>query len=244
MPVTLTNIAFQALSLGVLAAFCWMIYAFRTQTVECLTRALTFPSGDGGEKIGKGDKQLYDNFIVVSMTLGAISIGLVTVKLTAAALTAGTGIPGTLQWRLAGLAGTAGIEGLPSWVAVAAVGAVAAVVVTVVMAQTGLLKAAGGITLSQKFTDAIVLMKKNWLAAASLFTVPLATVWTGMNPVRDRVAAYIFAGVIVTLAALFVAHTLSGFLKQKVSLLVWFLYLCTVEIFPVCALVLTAIKSI
>ncbi|MDR1671050.1 MAG: DUF4271 domain-containing protein [Alistipes sp.] len=243
MPVTFTNIAFQALSLGVLGVFCWMIYTFRAQALHCLVSAVTLKTADAASQ-GSGDKQRYDNFYGVAMTLGALSVGMGTVKITATALAAGTGTPGTIQWRLAGLAGTAGIEGLPAWTAIVAVMAVALMAAVVVMAQIGLLKAAGGVTLSQKFVGNIVLTKKNWLAAASMFTVPPVAVWTGVNPERDRVTAYVFAIVIVTLAALFIVHTLRGFMKQKVSVLVWFLYLCTVEIFPICAVVLAATKSV
>jgi hypothetical protein len=243
MPVTFTNIAFQALSLGVLGAFCWMIYAFRAQVAQCMVGAFTLAASEGPGP-GSGDKQHYDSFYGVSMTLGALSAGMGAVKFTAATLAAGTGTRGTLQWKLAGLTGAAGVEGLPPWIALVAVLAVAVVTVTVTMAQIGLLKAVGGVTLSQKFVGGIVHTKKNWLAAASMFTVPLIAVWTGVNPVRDTITVYIIVAVMIILTVLFVVHTLRGFMKQKVSLLVWFLYLCTVEIFLICAVVVVAMKSV
>jgi hypothetical protein len=242
MPITFTNIAFQSLSLAVLGAFCWMIYAFRAHAAQCLLNLVNFSSGENPWP-GSGDKQLNNTFLNLAMSLGAISIGLGAVKFTSSLLTAGTGTPGTIQWRIAGMAGTYGIDGLPHWVAPAAAFAVALLPVVIVLAQASLLKVAGGITLSSKFADAIVNTKKNWLAAASLLIIPPVAMWTGINPLRDQVIGYVIAGVVVALTTLFIIHTLRGFLRQKVSLLVWFLYLCTIEIVPISAVVLVAIKG-
>ncbi len=112
MPPTLGNIAFQALSLAVLGAYCWTIYRFRPQVAECLSGLVAFSPGD---RDGVGNKRLYDRFLSMAMTLGALSAGLAAVKVAAAALAAGTGTPGTWQWRLAGLTGTAGMAGITSW---------------------------------------------------------------------------------------------------------------------------------
>lgn len=241
MPTVLGNIAFQALSLGVLGVFCWMIHAFRAQAVECLRSTVKFSGQEGG---GVENKRLYDRFLNFAMALGALSAGLVVVKAGAALHCEGTVTPGIRRWHLAELAGTSFPAGIPAWVAPAAVFAVAAVAACIALAEMGVLKAAGSLTLSKTFTTVIVQLKRNWLAAASILLVPLAAVWTGMNPVRDTIVAYLIATIMVALFLLFVVHTLNGFLKQKVSLLVWFLYLCTVEIFPVCAVALAATKSI
>jgi integral membrane sensor domain MASE1 len=82
------------------------------------------------------------------------------------------------------------------------------------------------------------------MAAFTLITLPLVVMWSGVNPARDRWIAYLIGGVIVTFAILFTIQTLGGFLRQKVSLLVWFLYLCTVEISPLCAVVLVVARNV
>jgi len=43
-------------------------------------------------------------------------------------------------------------------------------------------------------------------------------------------------------AALYLKETLNLFLSKKVSILHWFLYLCTVEVFPVSLLWLLAVR--
>jgi hypothetical protein len=241
MAAIVQNIAFQALSLGVLGAYCGMIYAFRAQAAECLKNTVVFPRTSAAERAGTGNLQSFSRFPIVAMTLGVFGVGIAAVKVAAWLLSSAAfgaveaaGIPGILVTPRA----------VPLWVAPAAVVAVALAVTCVAMVGMGILKAAGSLTLSEKFTDEIALARRNWMAAASILIVPLATVWTGMNPARDRVIAYMAAFVVVALAMLFVAHTLRGFVKQKVSLLVWFLYLCTVEVFPVCALVLAAVKNV
>jgi hypothetical protein len=218
-----------------------MIYTFRAQAAECFKGVFKFSSRDAA---GVENKRLYDNFLGVAMTLGAFSMALGVVKATAAMLAAGTGTPGTIQWKLAGLAGTDGIAGIPPWVVPGAVVAVAAVTALVVLAEMGVLKAAGSLTLSGKFADEIIRVKRNWLASLSLFLTPLVAVWTGANPERDTVIAYLFVIVAIILCGLFFAHSLIAFIRQKVSLLVWFLYLCSVEIFPVCVIVVAATRNL
>ena len=133
---------------------------------------------------------------------------------------------------------------MPLWVAPATVGVVALFTVCVVLIEAGVLKIAGRITFSEKFVGEVIRTKKNSLAALSMLTAPLVAVWTGVNPTRDRWIVYLFITMIVVAAILFIVHTLRGFIKQKVSLLVWFLYLCTVEIFPVYAATLAVIKNV
>jgi hypothetical protein len=235
------NIAFQALSLGVLVFFCWTVYMFRGQAVRCLKSTLAFSRTSNPRPEAAS---VYNNFLIVAMILGALSVGLAVVKVGARLMAAGTGHPGTIQWRLAGLAGTEGLAGIPSWVAPAAALAVALGAAGVAMAGMGVLKVAGELTLSSKFTDEIIRTKKNWMAAAAMLTFPMVAMWTGVNPERDMIIMYLLATMTVTLAILFAVQTLGGFIRQKVSLLVWFLYLCTVEILPLCAVTLAVARNV
>ncbi len=219
--------------MAVLGAFCWMVYTYRGQLGRCLksTVALSHTSNPRPEAVA-----VYDNFLATALTLGALSTGLAAVKATARMMETGA-----VALRPAGMSAA---ETLPVWVAPAAAGGVALAAVLVVLLEVGIVKAAGGLTLSTKFASEIVAVKKNWMAAAAVLTVPLVAMWTGVNPERDRIVAYVTAGVMVTLMVLFVIHSLQGFIRQKVSLLVWFLYLCTVEIFPVCAVMLAVARNV
>jgi hypothetical protein len=49
---------------------------------------------------------------------------------------------------------------------------------------------------------------------------------------------------VIATVLMFAVHTLMMFVKQKVSVLVWFLYLCAVEFFPVSLVVLLAARNV
>ncbi|MDR2894526.1 MAG: DUF4271 domain-containing protein [Alistipes sp.] len=239
LPATMESIPFQMLSLTIGVIYCWMIYYYRAQVAECFRSLLNFTSG---ESSSAGNKRLYVRFLYAATSLGALSSGMVAAKWMAAGggtFASGTGVtlPGgtffdadALQW-------------MGSWLPACAALAVALIVAVIVRIEGGALRAAGSLTLSTKVTDWLLLTKRNMLAAASMLLVPLALVWTGANPARDMIVAYLIMGVTVAVVVLFVIHTLRGFVKQKISLLVWFLYLCTVEIFPVSAVVLAAMRN-
>jgi hypothetical protein len=235
----LANIPFQVLSLAVLGAWCLTVYLFRGEVVKCFGALVAFSPRDRD-----GVKRLYGAFPAVALTLGAVSVGLAVVKVAAVGLGTGTGTPGTWQWRVADLAGTSGIAGVPSWVAPAAALVVALAVVCVALVGVAILRMAGWVTVSGKFTRTIVQTRRGWLAAASMLVVPLVAVWSGVNPVRDTAIGYIVATVLVALSVLFLANTWRAFVKQKVSVLIWFLYLCTVEIFPLAAALLLVSRSV
>jgi hypothetical protein len=237
----LANIPFQALSLAVLGVWCLTIYRFRGEVMQCFGELF---ATSHRERDRIGSKRLYGAFPAVAMTLGAVSVGLAVVKVGATALSAGTGTPGTWQWRVADMAGTSGIAGIPSWVAPAVALVVALGVVCVVLVEVGILKMAGWVTVSGIFTRAIVQTKRNTLSAASMLLVPLVAVWSGVNPVRDTIVGYIIVAVAVALSVLFAMNTLRAFIRQKVSVLIWFLYLCTVEIFPLAAALLMVSRSV
>ncbi len=239
MPV-LGNIAFQALSMAVLGAFCWMVWAYRGQVVRCLKSTVAFSRATNPRPEAVA---VYDGFLATALTLGAMSAGLAVVKAVGMAMENGA-VESRLIARAMSMAGAGPSDVLPVWVVPAAVAAVALATAGVVLVEAGILKAAGSLTYSTRFTGEIITVKKNWLAALSIFTVPIVGMWTGVNPERDMVMAYLLAGVMVTLTTLFVVQTLRGFIRQNVSLLVWFLYLCTVEILPVCAVMLAVARNV
>jgi hypothetical protein len=231
------NMAFEALSLVVIGVFCWTLYYFRAEAWGCLRSMVDFSSVEKGAPVE--NKLMYGRFQGVAMMLGALSLGLAAVKADSiggalAVVGSGSGSGGSVG----SVVGSGGLfDGMgPEMVAVAAMG-VAGAIVVLALVQAGVMMAAGGLTLSGRFVGAVIRIKKNCISALSLLIVPVVAVWSGVNPMRDEIAGWIFAGVVAVVASMFVAHTLVGFVKQKVSLLVWFLYLCAVEIVPVWAIV-------
>ena len=94
--------------------------------------------------------------------------------------------------------------------------------------QTIAVRLAGALTLSQPFIAQLMLLKRTCFALCPQGT---GGVWFCIIAVELAAAA-----------VLYLKETLNLFLSKKVSILHWFLYLCTVEVFPVSLLWLLAVR--
>ncbi|MDR2891215.1 MAG: DUF4271 domain-containing protein [Alistipes sp.] len=120
---------------------------------------------------------------------------------------------------------------------------VAAIAAVVSAVRFGALKVAGWLTLSREFTHTLAGIRRIHVAAGAILLTPCALVFSGANPARDLTVAAIAATVVVALGVSLAIQSAVLFRKQKVSILVWFLYLCAVEIFPVGFALLLTIKN-
>ena len=217
-------------SIAVLAAYCWVVYEFRTQAAGCLKNAVGLVPEDSA---GSDNKLIYSRFLNAALVLGVVVLGIAVEKIV-------------------GVWGGGGV-----------VMAVVAVLAICVMAvQFGILWAAGRLTLAYELTDGIWRAKKRYFAVAAMLITPFVVMISGMGSagggewvgdlefgldlakwsVRNLSILYIVVAEVVTIAVMFAVQTLLLFVRQKVSVLVWFLYLCAVEILPVSLLVLIGIK--
>ncbi len=136
------------------------------------------------------------------------------------------------------------IVGVAAAKIIGSVGFAASVIAAfIVWVQVGLLRTAGNLTLRRSLVEELLQTKKNHLALLAMLAAPPILLYTGMNPLRDQIMVYIVMVELVAISAIFLGRTLQEFVRQKVSLLVWFLYLCTVEIFPVSFVVVLAVKN-
>ncbi len=108
-----------------------------------------------------------------------------------------------------------------------------ALLAAIALAQIGLLRVAGAVTLSQPVTSQLITLKINYFALGTfVLSVPiLLFLLTPRDTALTAVYAIAIGGAI--LGAMFVRETLMLFVSRKIPILHWFLYLCTVEIFPV-----------
>ncbi len=214
---------FQMLTLVVLALYCWMIYWYRGQATMCLKGIVNFKTED---KFNAEHGHLYNRFVNYAVIVTAAAAGIMIVK----------GLSAAAGGRLT--------DGVPGWLIPPAAVMIAALLLGIVMLQFGILKLAGGLTLSEELTEELIQAKKLHLAAAAILVVPPVLLYTGLNPAWDSVLKYIIVTEIVVIAAAFVLKSLILFVRQKVSLLVWILYLCAVEIFPLSFIVLMAVRNV
>lgn len=138
---------------------------------------------------------------------------------------------------------------LPAWTAAVPQGTalllhagVFALACAVAAYQFAALRTAGAVTLEQPFAAQLLRLKHTYFSFGAVVVSPPLLLFTlapgGTGGAWLCLAA---AGSAVT-AVLYVRETLYLFLGKKISILHWFLYLCTVEVFPVSLLCLLAAR--
>jgi hypothetical protein len=215
------NVWFQIITLVAVGLYCLMIYYYREQARLCLKGIFTFKTED---RFMGEHGHLYNNFIALAVMLCTLSVAIALTK------------------ELAVWIDPPVVASAPKWAVPLVSGVLWAVVAVVLLVQWAFLKAAGGFTFSGKFAGAVTEIKNTHLAVTTLFLTPAILLWTGVNPVWDTIMfwAIVMEGTLLLVS--FVFRTFLLFVGQKVSLLVWILYLCAVEIFPI-ALVWTLVAK-
>ena len=120
----------------------------------------------------------------------------------------------------------------------------AAIILLMIAMQAGILSAIGRITYSDRFADSIIETKRMHLTTAGLLITPCVLLITGIHPIWDFVMLHITVGITILLTISFLFRSFLLFVRQKVSLLIWILYLCAVEIFPVALIWVATVKNL
>lgn len=138
---------------------------------------------------------------------------------------------------------------LPAWTAAVPQGAalllhagVFALACAIAAYQFAVLRTAGAVTLEQPFAAQLLRLKHTYFSfGAVVVSPPLLLFALAPGGTGGAWLCLAAAGSAVT-AVLYVRETLYLFLGKKISILHWFLYLCTVEVFPVSLLCLLAAR--
>lgn len=126
----------------------------------------------------------------------------------------------------------------------ASIGMAAGAVLLTVVFQIGLLKAAGKVARKESLVSTLLFLKKFYFAASAAFVIP-AALFTAEAPLWATTAwLYILYTLAVATTALFLRDGFILFQSKKLSIFHWFLYLCTVEVFPVSLLATLAVRNI
>ena len=113
---------------------------------------------------------------------------------------------------------------------------------TVFLFQAATVRIVGAVTLSQPFIAQLVLLRRTYFSLAVIITSPPLLLFA-LCP-RGTGAAWFVVGALelIITAVLYLRESLNLFISKKISILHWFLYLCTVEVFPVSLLWLLAAR--
>ncbi len=117
-----------------------------------------------------------------------------------------------------------------------------AVAVALVYVQWGMLRLAGTVTLARELTTQIMRLKRTCFAVGVIIASPALLLFALCPRGTGDVWFLVLAVELFVTIFLYLKEVLNLFLSKKISILHWFLYLCTVEIFPISLLWLLATR--
>lgn len=112
----------------------------------------------------------------------------------------------------------------------------------VVLYQMTVVRLTGAVTLSQPFISQLVLLKRTYFSLGVIVTSPALLLFALCPRGTGNVWFCIIIIELAVTAGLYLRETLNLFIAKKISILHWFLYLCTVEILPISLLWLLAAR--
>ena len=222
---TLANIyqysfTFQAIILALLILYIIIVLRFRHQTIALLHSAWS------GESDYTVDYDLSDAgfkaMILLCVALMWGVLGVWTIKL----------------WHIQ--LGISPLSAQNDWI-IASMFALAPL--SIIFIKRFTLIAAGSLTLSNDFINYLNFKRFARLVSMTILTVPLILSGVLVCNAWSRYAFLATATTIAINASLLIWKSFHLFVKQKISILVWILYLCTVELIPITIVVITAIRN-
>ena len=223
-PPSLTeNAVFQSFVLLLAATYAMLLYR-NLGDVRTLLGRISRDTATGERLSEDPGGSGYSRFLNIATAIGLLFLGVAAVKY------GDTLMPG----RLAGAIPQGAVLILSLLASLAALGVAAY--------QTIAVRLAGTLTLSQPFIAQLMLLKRTYFALGVVLISPPLLLFALCPQGTGGVWFCIVAIELTAAAVLYLKETLNLFLSKKVSILHWFLYLCTVEVFPISLLWLLAVR--
>ncbi len=201
----------QVMSIAVFLAYAVLLYLFSGEVNSVVREIKSAPgaqSGDSGNR----------NYLLLNWTAHAVGVCAVSVFVCRILFVYAPGA----------LCGAA-----PKWLVALLGVAVTAVVESVMMLQRSAVLAAGYVTQSDSFARSLLHLRKIHFTMFGVIVVPVMLLYSSFGGEWDT--AFLYTCLFMTAGVVFVYLWKSCvlFVGQKISILYWFLYLCTVELFPI-----------
>ncbi len=131
----------------------------------------------------------------------------------------------------------------PSWFTATALLFAAVAVAAVAVYESLILLLAGQVTRRRDVTDGLLYLKSVYLAEGAVFISPvmmlsLLSLRGGFN-----IWGIVLVAECAIMAILFIKETFAFFMGKKIPIFHWFLYLCTVEVFPLSLIWALAVRN-
>lgn len=112
----------------------------------------------------------------------------------------------------------------------------------VVCLQEAILQISGSLTFSSGFVKMLLLLRRAFFASVTVIATPVVLLMALSSGMWVDIFAWGFVGIVGLHALFYIAMSFFLFVAQKVSILFWILYLCTVEAMPVGILLVSALR--
>ena len=220
-PAPLTgNVFYDVAVIACFIAFCLVVYFFRDYVGGIFN---IFRGTSTTDKMLGEQSKVFGAFLVWVISLGMVITGLSVLK-------------------FADILYGEHIGALSGW---GALGAILGAIGTAALIwgyQFVFLKVAGSLTLSQGFVARLFYLKKVVAAIGTLAVLPVFLLFALSEGQSANTLGIIVAGIAALTMIFLIIRTFMLFIRQNFSILLWFLYLCAVEIFPVSLAVIVALK--
>ena len=217
------NAVFQGFVLLLAATYATLLYR-NLGDVKTLLKRISRDNTSGERLSEEPGGNSFSRFLNVTTAIGMLFMGVIVVKYGDTLMTPRFG-----QTLSHGAVLALSLLATAAWCAV-------------VLFQSSLIRISGAITLSQPFTSHLALLRKTYFALAVIITSPTLLLFA-LCP-RGTGGVWFFVGAVelIITAVLYLKESLNLFISKKISILHWFLYLCTVEVFPISLLWLLAAR--
>ena len=219
-PFTATG-AFQSCVIMLLVAYVLLVYRFRSDIVQLFTNRKAIAE----ELTYAGQGSIYGRFFSTTVGVGLLMAAIMVVKGADLAPALASGVVA------------------PQWIYAVAVPSVLVTTVVIAALQVALLWVIGGVAMCSDVTSTVMRLRKICFAIFTICCTPTVLLYALSEIGRSKVFLYLIVAELVTILLVFLYETFVLFVSKKISVLHWILYLCTVELFPVSLIVLTAMRE-
>ena len=215
--------AYSVIVLLAFVAFCSLCFGFRSHLVSLFG---VIRGSVAMEKVYGNQNFVLELFLRLLLLLGTLMLGVTIVKYVDI------------------YSGDYVCERLPYWAIPLLPVFTGAAFYLVGVLQRFMLAVCGALTRNTGFTSGLIRLRKLLIVLSMALLLPFTFLFCLSAQTDKNVLGIGILAVLVLQLLFFLFKTYQFFIAQKVSILYWFLYLCTVEFFPISLLVLLAVRSI
>lgn len=223
-PQSLTdNAVFQSFVLLLAAAYALMVY-YNLGDIRALLSRITRDTASGKRLFEDPAGSGFARFLNTTSAIGMLFLGVLAVKYGDALM------PSAL------------LDVLPQGAVLALSLLATGACLGVIVYQRAAVGIAGAVTLAQPFVGQLQLLRRTYFALAVVVISPALLLFALCPRGTGEVWFLTIVVELTVTVILYLREALNLFLSKKISILHWFLYLCTVEVFPISFLWLVAAR--